>query len=71
VHALVPIKTLKSKNFIALCVTGSVATMVYNSMNVLWPQMIGALFTTDIMKVGWYSVNIRPPHQLVYWGTPN
>lgn len=55
VHALVPVQTLKNKDFVSLCVTGSVATMVYYSMNVLWPRMVSSLFTTDILKVGWYS----------------
>lgn len=55
IHALVPVQTLKNKDFVALCVTGSVATMVYYSMNVLWPRMVSSLFTTDILKIGWYS----------------
>jgi hypothetical protein len=57
VHPLVPMQAIKSRNFVALAVTGSVATTVYNSMNVLWPQMVATLFTTDILKVGWYSVS--------------
>lgn len=55
VHALVPVSSIKNKDFVALCASGAVATMVYYSMNVLWPRMVTALFTTDVLKVGWYS----------------
>lgn len=48
-------KILRRKDFLALMSASAVATMTYNSMNVLWPQMVQALFTTDILKVGWYS----------------
>ncbi|KIW02319.1 uncharacterized protein PV09_06465 [Verruconis gallopava] len=55
VHPLIPVKVFRSKDFLALCGTGSVATMTYYSMNLLWPTMVTALFTTDIILVGWYS----------------
>jgi hypothetical protein len=28
---------------------------LYYSTNVLWPQMVGVLFETDPMKIGWYT----------------
>lgn len=55
-HPLLPLSIIKSRNFIALAVTGSVATIVYYSMNLLWPTMVGALYTKDVLKIGWYSV---------------
>lgn len=55
-HALIPVKILKDTNFVALAATGSVATMIYTSMNVLWPQMVESLFTENVMQIGWYSV---------------
>lgn len=55
-HPLIPVKIVKNKDFVALAATGSVATMIYNSMNVLWPSMVESLFTDDVITVGWYSV---------------
>ncbi|CAK7218227.1 hypothetical protein SEUCBS140593_003475 [Sporothrix eucalyptigena] len=56
VHALVPVKILKNRNYLALLFSTSVATMIYNSMNVLWPKLVQTLFTTDTMLIGWYSI---------------
>ncbi|CAK7227255.1 hypothetical protein SCUCBS95973_006478 [Sporothrix curviconia] len=45
-----------SSNYLALLCSTSVATMIYNSMNVLWPKLVQTLYTTDVMTIGWYSV---------------
>jgi MFS family permease len=29
--------------------------MIYYSTAVLWPQQVQALYTTDLIKVGWYA----------------
>lgn len=55
-HALVPVQILNNRNYIALLASTSVATMIYNSMNVLWPKLVAVLFTTDTMLIGWYSI---------------
>lgn len=46
----------KIRNFTIAVVVGSVGQMAFYSLNVLWPQHISRLYTTDNMKVGWMSV---------------
>jgi hypothetical protein len=47
----------KITNYSAVVVTASVGTMIYFSMNILWPSQIAALYTTDNIQVGWLSVS--------------
>ncbi|KAN0088989.1 siderophore iron transporter [Hyaloscypha variabilis] len=42
----------KIRTFVVVVVVGSVGQMVYFALNVLWPQQITALYTTDNMKIG-------------------
>lgn len=53
---LLPVKMLKNRNFIAACIVGTVGQMVYYALNVLWPQQITALYTTDNITIGWMAV---------------
>lgn len=39
----------------AIVACASIGAMVYYSMTVIWPTVIGALFTTDVKKIGWLS----------------
>ena len=52
---LLPMKLLKNRNYVAISVTACVGTMIYFSMNVLWPQQVAALYTTDETTIGWLS----------------
>lgn len=52
-----PTKLLRNVNYVAVCVAASVGTMIYFSLNVLWPQQIAALYTTDPIKAGWLAVS--------------
>lgn len=54
-QALVPMSLFKITNYSAVVVTASVGTMIYFSMNILWPLQIGALYTTDNIQIGWLS----------------
>jgi MFS family permease len=54
-QALVPMSLFKITNYSAVVVTASVGTMIYFSMNVLWPIQIAALYTTDNIEIGWLS----------------
>jgi len=31
--------------------------MVYYSMTVIWPTLVGSLYTTDVKEIGWMSVS--------------
>jgi len=53
---LVPMQLFKIRNYRAIAVTASVGTMIYFSMNVLWPEQINDLYTTDVIRIGWLSV---------------
>ncbi|KAI9767505.1 MAG: hypothetical protein M1835_007033 [Candelina submexicana] len=57
-QTFLPLDLLKNRNYIAVLVTSSVATMIYFSMNVIWPQQIAALYTTDNIQIGWLSFTI-------------
>ncbi|PMD55689.1 siderophore iron transporter [Hyaloscypha bicolor E] len=54
-QALVPMSLFKITNYSAVVVTASVGTMIYFSMNILWPLQIAALYTTDNIQIGWLS----------------
>ena len=47
----------KIRTFVVVVIVGSVGQMVYFALNVLWPQQITALYTTDNMKIGAISVS--------------
>ncbi len=59
-QALVPMSLFKITNYSAVVVAASVGTMIYFSMNVLWPIQIAALYTTDNIEIGWLSVSKVP-----------
>ncbi|KZF22336.1 siderophore iron transporter [Xylona heveae TC161] len=52
---LMPRSLFKNRNFLANVGVGSVGTIVYFSMNLLWPLEIEHLFTTDNIEIGWIA----------------
>lgn len=52
---LLPPKLLKNGNYVAITIAGCVGTMIYFSMNVLWPEEIAELYTTDPVDAGWLA----------------
>jgi len=52
---LIPMSLFKNIKYDAIVACASIGAMVYYSMTVLWPTLIGALFTTDVTEVGWLS----------------
>ncbi len=68
-QALVPMSLFKITNYSAVVVTASVGTMIYFSMNVLWPIQIAALYTTDNIEIGWLSVS-KTPTTAPFWTFP-
>jgi hypothetical protein len=53
---LLPINLLKIRNYVIAVIAGTVAQMVYYSLNVLWPLQISTLYTTNNTLIGWMSV---------------
>jgi hypothetical protein len=68
-QALVPMSLFKITNYSAVVVTASVGTMIYFSMNILWPLQIAALYTKDNIEIGWLSVSKSSSPQLQTWDT--
>ena len=53
---LLPIKLLQNRNYIAILCTACVGTMIYFSMNVLWPVQIATLgYANSNIGIGWLS----------------
>jgi hypothetical protein len=48
---------LKNGNYVAITIAGCVGAMIYFSMNVLWPEEIAELYTTDPVDAGWLAVS--------------
>jgi hypothetical protein len=54
-YPLIPMRLFKNIKYDAIVACATIGAMVYYSMTVIWPSMIGALFTTDVKKIGWLS----------------
>ncbi|PNH38164.1 hypothetical protein VD0004_g8640 [Verticillium dahliae] len=52
---LMPPRMFKNIGFDAIVVVATIGSMVYYSLTVLWPVIIGTMYTTDSMKIGWQS----------------
>ncbi|CRK15078.1 hypothetical protein BN1723_010508 [Verticillium longisporum] len=50
-----PPRMFKNIGFDAIVVVATIGSMVYYSLTVLWPVIIGTMYTTDSMKIGWQS----------------
>jgi hypothetical protein len=55
---LLPLRLLKIRNYSVAVIVGTVGQMVYYALNVLWPQQITALYTTNNALIGWMSVSL-------------
>ncbi|KAF2677351.1 fungal trichothecene efflux pump [Lentithecium fluviatile CBS 122367] len=54
-YPLIPMHLFKNIEYDANIACASLAAVVYYANTVIWPTMIGALFTTDVNKTGWLS----------------
>lgn len=50
-----PPRMFKNVGYVAIIAIAVVGAMVYFSLTVLWPTIIGTLYTTDSMQIGWQS----------------
>jgi len=60
-YPLMPLRLWKNGGYVATILTASVAAMIYYSMNVLWPTQITALYSTDMLTIGWMSCAVGGP----------
>ncbi|KAF2396251.1 trichothecene efflux pump [Trichodelitschia bisporula] len=51
-QALMPPRLFKNIGYVAIVVIASIGAMIYYSLTVLAPTMIGAIWTTDVMEIG-------------------
>ncbi|KAF2013879.1 fungal trichothecene efflux pump [Aaosphaeria arxii CBS 175.79] len=54
-YPLIPMRLFKNIHYDANVACATLAAVVYYANTVIWPTMIGALFTTDIKETGWLS----------------
>ncbi|KAH6622003.1 fungal trichothecene efflux pump [Boeremia exigua] len=54
-YPLIPMRLFRSVHYDANVVCASLGGVVYYANTIVWPSMVGSLFTNDIMKVGWLS----------------
>lgn len=54
-QALMPPRLFKNIHFVAIVAVAAIGAMVYYSLTVLWPTIIGTIYTTDSMQIGWQS----------------
>jgi len=54
-YPLIPMRLFRNIKYDATIACASIGAMVYYSMTVIWPSMIGYLYTTDVQEVGWLS----------------
>ncbi|KAF7561424.1 hypothetical protein G7046_g2702 [Stylonectria norvegica] len=55
VQPLMPPRVFKNIGFVAIVAIATVASMVYYSLTILWPSIISAIYTTDVIDIGWQS----------------
>lgn len=54
-YPLIPMHLFKNIEYDANIACASLGAVVYYANTVLWPSVIGTLFTTDVTKTGWLS----------------
>jgi Fungal trichothecene efflux pump (TRI12) len=52
---LIPPRLFKSVEYIAVVSCATVGAMIYYSMTILWPTIIGTVYTTNVIAIGWQS----------------
>jgi hypothetical protein len=45
----------KNLEFVGVIAIATIGSMIYYSLTVLWPLLIGTLYTTDSIQIGWDS----------------
>lgn len=50
-----PPRLFKNIGFVAIVIIATIGSMVYYSLTILWPTIIGSVYTTDSIKIGLQS----------------
>ena len=54
-YPLMPMRLFKNVRYVAIVACASIGAMIYYAGTVIWPTIVGALFTTSVSEVGWMS----------------
>ncbi|KAH0542656.1 hypothetical protein FGG08_002979 [Glutinoglossum americanum] len=54
-YPLIPMRLFRNIQWVAITVCATVGAMIYYSMSVLWPLVVGSLYTNDVTEIGWMS----------------
>lgn len=53
--ALIPPRLFRNIGYVAIVTCATVGAMIYYSMTILWPTIIGTVYTTNVLAIGWQS----------------
>ncbi|KAK8004769.1 hypothetical protein PG990_010806 [Apiospora arundinis] len=54
-HGIMPPRIFRSIEYVAIVMIATLSSMVYFSLTVLWPTLIGRVFGEGVLAVGWQS----------------
>ncbi|KAK7191532.1 hypothetical protein DPSP01_011049 [Paraphaeosphaeria sporulosa] len=54
-QAIMPPRLFKKLEYVAIVMVACVGAMVYYALTILWPTILGTVYTTDVIKIGWAS----------------
>jgi len=69
--ALIPPRLFRNIGYVAIVACATIGAMVYYSMTVLWPTIIGTVYSTDVMTIGWFVLPIRSQSNISPQATTN
>jgi hypothetical protein len=53
--ALIPPRLFRNIGYVAIVSCATIGAMIYYSMTILWPTIIGTVYTTNVLAIGWQS----------------
>lgn len=54
-QAIMPPRLFKKLEYVAIVMVATVGAAVYYALTILWPTILGTVYTTDVVKIGWAS----------------
>lgn len=57
-YPFIPMRVFRNFPYVTTVVVGTVGSMIYYSMNVLWPRQVSQLYETGLLEIGWASMTV-------------
>jgi hypothetical protein len=54
-NALIPVRLCRNIGYVAVVACATIAAMIYYSMTILWPTIIGTVYSAEILTIGWQT----------------